>query len=105
MKPFNKLYIGIIIGLILPFIVFFILLLNYAHQMGASVKEVINFIFTTKGFFKNLMSFSQFNLLPPLSNLAIFYLFLRKEYYKSIRGIILSTFLIAVFVFVVAFLF
>ena len=91
MKNFDwdKTWIGILLGLIAPFIA---LLLYY----------LINYRYMTIPGFINFMRLGEMYTpvitLCVLSNLGVFYLFIWKEKYKGARGVLTSTFIWGAFV-------
>lgn len=97
-NKWNKLYLGLTIGLVIPLVVAFLDLIYYAHRVSYTIPEFLKIAISTKGFLPNIMLSSLINLIP-------FYLFLKKEYYKSIRGIIFATLIIAIFVYSINFFF
>lgn len=77
---------GFIAGIILPLISFF---LFYLFRYGEiPLIEFIKYVY-----FRQVLSpVLSLNILP---NLIIFYLFIRKDYLRSARGVLLATFLFA----------
>jgi len=88
-KKFDKVWIGTVLGLLSPIIVFFsFFLIRYSHM-------------TAGRFFDYVMR--EGTLSPRISlcvivNLLIFYIFIWTHRYYSARGIILATFVYASFV-------
>lgn len=86
-KPeFNSQKTGFVSGIILPVISFFIFyLIRYG---GVPMTEFLKYTYF-RGILSSLLSL---NILP---NLIVFYLFIRKDYLLSARGVLLATFLLA----------
>jgi len=88
----NSVIIGAILGMIIPIIVLFIY-----YKINFSYLRFDNFVFN--------MVFQQ--VIVPLvslcvvANLGVFYLFINKEYYYGARGVIFSTLLYAIVIFIV----
>jgi len=102
MNKWNKLYIGLVLGIVGPLVISGIELYYSAKKVvatipGYTMEDYYKVAFTTKGFLPNIM-------LAAVVNLVAFYLFLRKEYWYSVRGVILATLLIAISVYSVYFL-
>ncbi|MEA3451602.1 MAG: hypothetical protein U9Q83_06820 [Bacteroidota bacterium] len=81
-KSFNSLIIGLIPGIIIPlFTVYFLYLTkNLAMEFKQYIEYMIQHKFITK-----ILS------VAVVSNLAVFFLFLQGDRYKSARGVILAT--------------
>jgi len=95
-KKWDKMWVGAVLGIIAPLIVFFLYLYNRYDYI--SLHEDM---FTTliKTIFAPLMSLSV------VINLGLFYLFLWRKRGFAANGIILSTIVISIVVFVYKFLF
>lgn len=92
---FDKTWIGLILGLIGPFIAFVIYyFINYSYM---TVSSFINYL-------KLGDTYTPIISLCVLVNLAIFYLFIWKEKYRGTRGVLASTFIWAIFVMYLKFL-
>jgi len=86
-KPaFNTQKTGFISGIILPVISFFIFYL--VRYRGIGMAEFLEYTYF-RGILSSLLSL---NILP---NLILFYLFIRKDYLFSARGVLIATFLFA----------
>jgi len=84
---YNRLIIGLIPGIIIPFIT---LIIFYLFKSG-----VANFFDYVHFMIKNGCVFKYIKFMP-LPNLAIFYYFLNKSYYYSARGVIFSNFYLGI---------
>ena len=92
---FDKTWIGILLGLIAPFIAFvFYYLINYRYM---KIPAFINFM-------KLGDTYTPVVTLCVLANLGVFYLFIWKEKYKGARGVLASTFVWGAFVIYLKFL-
>ena len=83
-RRWNKFWTGLALGLVLPLVVFLL-----AYLIGYSKTpfgEFIEFAFVIRALAKILS-------LCVIPNLAIFYIFLNKEYWYATRGIITATLL------------
>ncbi len=78
----NKLYIGIILGAILPWITYFIL--NFIYDQLRSPSPIDPY--------REAMLIERISI---FGNLAGFYYFLNKGHYRSVRGIVVMTFIYA----------
>jgi len=85
-KSLNSLLIGVILGIIIPLltIYFFYLIKNLALDFKSYIDYILQYKFASK-----ILS------LALISNLAIFFLFITSDRYKSARGVILATFIYA----------
>jgi len=81
---FDKLWIGALLGLLVPLIVFMLY-----YQINYSFMNMYKFI----NYLNLGQIFSSVVTLCVLSNLVVFYPFLWKEKYYGGRGVLLSTFL------------
>lgn len=95
-KSFNSIIAGIIPGILLPAISIY---LFYVFQDAFSGKfdQYIKRIFEYRVFSKVLS-------VCLIANLAIFFIFIKTNRYKSARGVIVATFLYAAFILVYMFL-
>lgn len=91
-KPaFNSLKTGLVLGVLLPVLSFFIFYLYRYREIP--LPEFVNFVY-----FRNILSpLLSLNILP---NLIIFFIFIRKDYLLSARGVLLATFIFAIGVFI-----
>ena len=90
----NNIKLGIIIGIIAPVLSMLVVyLLKFSEY---NFQELINFLLA-RGIFTKIVS------LCVIPNLAFFFFFLNKNYYSSARGVLISTFLFAFFVFITKF--
>lgn len=88
---FNSQKTGFVIGMILPVVSF--LIFYFIRYSDISLKEFVSFVY-----FRDILSpLLTLNILP---NLAVFFLFIRKDFLLSARGVLLATFLFAGLVFV-----
>jgi hypothetical protein len=94
-KRFNKIWIGLLVGLILPVLVLYVFHLIKAKP-GIDFIEYFQWLIDTGTF---LPIFS----LATVSNLLPFYLFNHLNYLYSSRGVLISVFLYVIFVVVVKF--
>ena len=96
-RRWNKLWIGLVIGTLLPAIAFFLV---YYIGYGAN-NTFVDFIRQTF----NIMMLTKILSLCVLPNLAVFYFFLNREFWYATRGIILATMLCTVGIFIINFMF
>ncbi|MDA3819955.1 MAG: hypothetical protein PF590_05795 [Candidatus Delongbacteria bacterium] len=94
-RKFNKIWLGLLIGLILPVLVVYVFYLIKSRP-GADFVEYITYMKKTGTF---LPIFS----LATVSNLLPFYLFNYLHYLYSSRGILISVFLYVIFVVILKF--
>jgi len=80
----NKIIIGIITGIILPAIAF-ILIITFRKQFNPMPEELDPY--------RSSMLFERISI---FANLAGFYYFLNKGQYQTVRGIVISTFILAI---------
>jgi hypothetical protein len=86
---FDKTWIGILLGLIAPFITFVLYyLINYRYM---KIQAFINFM-------KLGEMYTPVITLCVLANLGVFYLFIWKDKYKGARGVLGSTFIWGAFI-------
>jgi hypothetical protein len=93
-SKYNKLIIGLIAGMIVPFIALFAF--YFFKRDVHSISEYMMLI-------RKMEILSSVISLCALPNLLVFFLFLWKNYYYSARGVILATFLWAVVVLITRF--
>ena len=90
----NNVKLGLLLGIVAPiFAMITIYLIRFDEQ---NVMDVVNLL-VQKGVFTKIVS------LCVIPNLALFFLFLNKNYYYSARGVLLATILFAAFVFITKF--
>ena len=89
---FNKLYVGLVAGLVGPWIGF---LIFYAITAIAFDQSLAQF---TDQVFKNASSNSGTIAISCVFNLALFFLVLNRNYLKAAQGVILATFFYAALV-------
>ena len=94
-RRWNKFWIGLSLGIVLPLVVF--LLVYLIGYSDTSFKEFLGFAFVIKALPKILC-------LCVFPNLAIFYLFLNKEYWYATRGVITATLLCTLTILAIKFL-
>lgn len=93
---YNNIKLGLILGIAGPILAMIGVYL--VMFLGLSLSEVVDAL-VSKRIFTKLIS------LCVLPNLALFFLFLNKYYYNTARGILMSTFIFALFVFITKFAF
>ena len=94
-RRWNKFWIGFSLGIFLPLVVFLLVyLIGYSKTPFG---EFLEFAFVIKALPKILC-------LCVLPNLAIFYLFLNKEYWYATRGVITATLLCTLAILAIKFL-
>ena len=95
LRTWNKFWIGLALGTVLPLVFFFLVyLFGYSKTPFG---EFMRFAFVMHALPKILS-------LCAIPNLAIFYLFLNKEYWYATRGVIAATLLCTLAVVAVKFL-
>jgi len=94
-RRWNKFWIGLALGVVLPIIA--LLLVYFFGYRMTTFDRFIEFALKMHALPKIIS-------LCVLPNLAVFYLFLNKEYWYATRGIIAATLLCAVFVLAIKFL-
>lgn len=94
-RRWNKLWIGLALGTVLPLIVF--LLIYLFGYSKTPFGEFLEYAFVMKALPKILG-------LCAIPNLAIFYLFLNREFWNATRGVIAATMLCTLAVVAVKFL-
>lgn len=91
----NNIRLGLLLGILAPAITMLVVyLIGFS---GYEFKELMDML-VSKNVFTKILS------LCVVPNLALFFLFLNKNYYYSARGILLATVLFALFVFVTKFI-
>lgn len=95
-SKYNNIKLGLILGIAGPILAMIGVYL--VMFLGLSLSEVVDAL-VSKRIFTKLIS------LCVLPNLALFFLFLNKYYYNTARGILMSTFIFALFVFITKFAF
>ena len=94
-RRFNKFWIGLSLGTVLPVVVFLLVyLIGYSKT---PFEEFLQFAFVIRALPKILC-------LCVIPNLAVFYLFLNKEFWYATRGVITATLLCALAVAIIKFL-
>ncbi len=94
-STFNKLNIGLVAGIIVPIIAIFIFYLFNKYRFGS-----------LENFYKHFVLFhltSHIVSLSVLPNLAVFYLFIKKNFLYSARGVILATMIYGLVIIVLKF--
>ncbi len=94
-KKFNKIWIGLLTGLILPALVVYVFFLIKAKP-GIGFIEYLSFL-------QKIGTFLPIFSLATVSNLLPFYLFNHLNYLYSSRGVLIAVFLYVVLVVVVKF--
>jgi hypothetical protein len=95
-SKYNNIKLGLILGIAGPILAMIGVYL--VMFLGLSLSEVVDAL-VSKRIFTKLIS------LCVLPNLALFFLFLNKYYYNTARGILMSTFIFALFIFITKFAF
>ena len=93
-SKYDNLKLGLILGLLAP--VLTIVAVYFIRFVEYDFKELLNFLVEKKIFTKILS-------LCVIPNLALFFLFLNKNYFRTARGILTATFIFAIFVFITKF--
>jgi len=94
-RRFNNFWIGLSLGTVLPVVVFILVyLIGYSKTPFG---EFLEFAFVIRALPKILC-------LCVIPNLAVFYLFLNKEFWYATRGVITATLLCALAVAIIKFL-
>jgi len=93
-SKFNSIKLGLILGILAP--VLAMLVVYLVMFFGSNFQEVID-VLVSKRVFTKIIS------LCVIPNLALFFTFLNKYYYSTARGILMSTFIFALFVFITKF--
>ena len=93
-SKYNNTKLGLILGIAGPVIAMLgvYLVMFYCYSMSELIDTLVS-----KRVFTKIIS------LCVLPNLALFFLFLNKYYYNTARGILMSTFIFALFVFITKF--
>ncbi len=94
MKKLDKIYWGALLGILLPAVALYVFYkIRYDHMLLG------NFLrsFHTMGILTHIISLS---VIP---NLILFFLFMRKNYLKGGRGVLLATFVFAFMVLIIRF--
>ncbi len=87
----DNLKLGLILGILAPALT---ILVVYLIQFSEyDFRELIDFLVSTRAFTKIIS-------LCVIPNLALFFIFLNKNYYYSARGILVATIVFALFVFI-----
>ncbi|MDD4645448.1 MAG: hypothetical protein PHY99_05630 [Bacteroidales bacterium] len=94
-ERFNNLWIGIATGILVPFMT--LTCYYFARYSKLSVAEFIT-VYKSLGILTHIISLS---VLP---DLLLFFLFIRRDYLKSARGVLLATFLFTFTVLLLRFL-
>jgi len=89
---FNKLYVGLLAGLIGPWLGFLVFYLITALAFDQSLAQF------TDQVFKNASSNSGTIAVSSIFNLGLFFLVLNRNYLKAAQGVILATFIYAAIV-------
>lgn len=90
----NNLKLGLALGILAPALTILIIYLVQFTDYG--LKELVDML-VSKRVFTKIVS------LCVIPNLALFFLFLNKNYFYSARGILMATVLFALFVFITKF--
>ena len=87
----NNIKLGLILGILAPILTMIIIYLVKFY--GYDLQELVDLL-VSKRVFTKIVS------LCIIPNLALFFLFLNKYYYNTARGILMSTIIFALFVFI-----
>ena len=90
----NNLKLGLLLGILAPALTMFIIYVAKFNDYG--LRELVDMLVAKKVFTKIVS-------LCVVPNLALFFLFLNKNYFYSARGVLMATFVFAIFVFVTKF--
>lgn len=90
----NSIILGFILGLIIPMIA--IIFFNYSVNKNLTIPEFY-YSMQEKGVMSSILS------LTGIPNLLMFFVFIKYKKMKSVKGIMISTLILAVVVFVVKF--
>lgn len=94
-RRWNKFWIGLVLGVVLPLVIFHLVyLIGYSKTPFG---EFLEFAFVIRALPKIVS-------LCAIPNLAVFYLFLNKEYWRATQGVIAATLLCTLAVVVIKFL-
>lgn len=93
-SKFDNLRLGLLLGIIAPALIMFII--YFIQFTNFNLSELVDLLVEKKVFTKIVS-------LCVIPNLALFFLFLNKNYYQSARGILTATFIFAIFVFITKF--
>jgi len=94
-RRLNKFWIGLSLGIVLPSVVFLLVyLIGYSKT---PFEEFLQFAFVIRALPKILC-------LCVIPNLAVFYLFLNREYWYATRGVITATLLCTLAILAIKFL-
>ena len=91
-SKFNKQIIGLISGLLVPIIAIFVFYLFNKYRLGSFEYFVNRFVM--------LHLTSHIVSLSVIPNMAVFYLFIKKNFLHSARGVVLSTMIYGVIIIV-----
>jgi hypothetical protein len=94
-KKFNQLWIGLIVGLGVPAIA--LACYYFARYSNLSLIDFARV-------YKNLGILTHIISLSVLPNLLVFFLFIRQNYLKAARGVLMATFLFTFVVLVIRFI-
>jgi len=95
-SKFDSLTLGLILGIIAPIIT--MLIVYFLKFDLYKVDELLNYL-VAKQVFTKIVS------LCVIPNLVLFFIFIRKNYLYSARGVLMATILFAAFVFITKFAF
>ena len=96
MKKFDNIWVGAIIGVATSMIS--ILVFYFLKFTDTSLADYLKLLAQNRYLFAPIVS------LAGVPNLAIFFIFINRDKYKSARGIILATFILVVVVLIIKFL-
>ena len=94
-RRWNKFWIGLTLGFVLPLVVFF--LIYFIGYSKTNFSKFLEYAIMREALTKILS-------LCVFPNLAIFYLFLNKEFWYATRGVITATLFFAISIAVILFL-
>ena len=91
---YDRIWIGIIIGLVVPslgfVIVYLVSVINH-YTVGEDIVTVADLLKTTN----SLVQLAKFLSVGCMLNIGAFFLFINRDYYRTARGIIFATLLVA----------
>lgn len=93
-SKFDNLKLGLLLGILAPALT--MLIIYFVQFMNYDLNELVNLL-VAKRVFTKIVS------LCVIPNLALFFFFLNKNYYRSARGVLMATFIFAIFVFITKF--
>ncbi|MFA6923035.1 MAG: hypothetical protein WC223_02170 [Bacteroidales bacterium] len=93
-NKFDNLWLGLSLGLIVPFIV--LIIFYYSKHKALSVSEFISLM-------KGMNIFTKILSLCVVPNLGLFFIFVRKDFLFSAKGVLFATLIYTIIVFILFF--